>query len=340
MTPSATQVQPPPGSAGMPLVSIIVITYNDAAHVCEAVDSALAQTYPNCEVIVSDDGSTDGTPELIARKYGDKVRYHRKANGGMGSARAAGLDVARGEMVQHLDSDDLLFPDKIRLHVQYLQSHPQIAMVYGKALCFYDEDKSYMYDFGNNALARSGHVLNDILVHGNWVVLGQPLFRREWIDRVGGWDRKIVTSDDYDITIRLAYAGAEIAFLDGDPVFLYRQRRQIFDPTDPRTWRSPQTLARAELYVLEKLHRQMVEDRRPELAALDRRIGDRRFVLGKLLYRAGQRREGLAMMWSGLRRDRRSAGKKLSYIALAMVVPGPWLLKLKHKLTARKAAAR
>jgi glycosyltransferase involved in cell wall biosynthesis len=112
-----------------PLVSIIIIAYNDRAYVAEAVDSALGQTYGNREVIVIDDGSTDGTGELIAKRYGSRVNYGWKHNGGQGSARSLGLEIASGTYIQHLDSDDILMPRKLEMQAGFLDAHPECAFV-------------------------------------------------------------------------------------------------------------------------------------------------------------------------------------------------------------------
>jgi glycosyltransferase involved in cell wall biosynthesis len=95
-----------------PLVSIIIDNYNYAQYVRGAIDSALAQTYGATEVIVVDDGSTDGSQEIIA-SYDDQITFIAKENGGQASAFNAGLSRARGEIVCFLDADDLLFPEAL-----------------------------------------------------------------------------------------------------------------------------------------------------------------------------------------------------------------------------------
>jgi glycosyltransferase involved in cell wall biosynthesis len=92
-----------------PLVSVIVGNYNYAAYVGEAIESVLAQTHPRVEVIVVDDGSTDGSRAVIER-YGDRVRALFKPNAGQGSVYNAGFRMAQGELVLFLDSDDVLLP--------------------------------------------------------------------------------------------------------------------------------------------------------------------------------------------------------------------------------------
>ncbi len=325
----------------MPLVSIIIITFNDAAHVGQALEGALGQGIDDLEVIVVDDGSTDNTEALLQSRYGDRIRYIRKPNGGMGSARYAGLEVARGKYIQHLDSDDILLPGKIRPQLEFLECHPEYAVVYSRTICFFDDDPSQTFEHGSNARARSGQVFDDILRGGNWINIGHSLFRRSAIDRVGGWDPKATASDDYDIVSRLAYAGEQVYFLDSPPGFLYRQRRAKFDPDNPQTWRSPENLFRGELYILGKLRAMMVRDGRAGVDILDRRAGELRFQLGRWLFRIGKRREALKLMQQGLATNREHLARKLGIMSLAALVPGPPLWRLYWKarqLFGREAA--
>ncbi len=112
-----------------PRVSVIIPTYNRAALVCEAVDSVLGQTYQDFEILVIDDGSTDGTDAAVAT-YGDRVRYVWQENRGMSAARNRGIDLARGEYLALLDSDDLWMPFKLELMVAVLDRFPQAGFAF------------------------------------------------------------------------------------------------------------------------------------------------------------------------------------------------------------------
>jgi glycosyltransferase involved in cell wall biosynthesis len=105
-----------------PLVSILINSYNYDQHLREAIDSALAQTYPRTEVIVVDDGSTDDSPEII-EGYGESILAVLKENGGQASAFNAGFANCRGDVICFLDSDDLFHEDKVEETVRFLHSH-------------------------------------------------------------------------------------------------------------------------------------------------------------------------------------------------------------------------
>lgn len=117
-----------------PLVSIVIPVYNGANYMRQAIDSALAQTYENIEVIVVNDGSTDnGETERIALSYGDKITYYKKENGGCASALNYGISKMNGQWFSWLSHDDVYFPDKIRSAVEQIKNFnldPERTIVY------------------------------------------------------------------------------------------------------------------------------------------------------------------------------------------------------------------
>jgi glycosyltransferase involved in cell wall biosynthesis len=118
-------------SAGQPLISVLIDTYNYGRYVEEAIESVLAQDYPQerMEVLVVDDGSEDDTAERVG-KYGERVQYLRKANGGQASAFNAAIPRTRGEIVALLDGDDYWLPGKLRRVVEEFAKNRETGMVY------------------------------------------------------------------------------------------------------------------------------------------------------------------------------------------------------------------
>ena len=107
-----------------PLVSIVIPVYNGANYMRQAIDSALAQTYGNIEIIVVNDGSTDGgETERIALSYGDQIRYFRKENGGCASALNYGISQMKGEWFSWLSHDDLYLPDKVKSQIDAINEN-------------------------------------------------------------------------------------------------------------------------------------------------------------------------------------------------------------------------
>ena len=117
------------------MISVIIPTYNREKFLPATIDSVLRQTYSDYEIIVVDDGSTDGTQEVIEKLYGGKLKYIYKNNGGPASARNVGLKNASGNYIAFLDSDDLWFPEKLETQIRFMEkNHSQITLVYHKNL--------------------------------------------------------------------------------------------------------------------------------------------------------------------------------------------------------------
>lgn len=111
-----------------PLVSIVIPSYNYGRYVGQAVDSALAQSYPSIEVIVVDDGSTDDTRDRLAH-YGNRIRYVHQQNQGLSAARNTGICEAQGSYLAFLDSDDAFHPRKLETQMGYLNAHPTVDLI-------------------------------------------------------------------------------------------------------------------------------------------------------------------------------------------------------------------
>src|SRR5438445_9254645 len=110
------------------LVSVVIATYNYGRFVTQAVESVLAQTYVNIEIIVVDDGSDDDTREQLA-PYGDRIRYIYQENQSVAAARNTGIRAATGDLIAFLDADDVWHPHKLELQMHYLADHPAVALV-------------------------------------------------------------------------------------------------------------------------------------------------------------------------------------------------------------------
>lgn len=123
----------------MPLVSVVIPTYNSAQYIPEAVDSILSQTFKDFEIIVVDDGSTDNTEEVVTRIKSDKVRYFKQPNsGGPSKPRNVGVELARGNFISLCDSDDVIFPNKLAEAVDFFLQHPHLGFVFANMVLCYE----------------------------------------------------------------------------------------------------------------------------------------------------------------------------------------------------------
>ncbi len=185
-----------------PLVSAIVATYNRADLVAQTLDSILAQSYPNLEVIVVDDGSTDGTGEMIRERYGDRVRYFRQDNAGPSAARNRGIEHARGEYVAFLDDDDLWLPTKIEQQVAVLERAPDSAVCYTRCGVLTSDGRQTEEIYAVSDEGRSGNVF-ELVLRRAVMLLQTVMVRREALDEVGLFDQALDISEDTDLFLRL-----------------------------------------------------------------------------------------------------------------------------------------
>lgn len=132
---------------GSPLVSVVIIFLNGEKYIAAAIDSVLAQTHTNWELLLVDDGSTDGATEIAqdyARRHPDRITYAEHPgheNRGMSASRNAGLDLARGEYVAFLDADDIWLPERLAAHVDVLEAYPEAVMSMSPTLLWSSWDK-------------------------------------------------------------------------------------------------------------------------------------------------------------------------------------------------------
>ncbi|MFN2309395.1 MAG: glycosyltransferase family 2 protein [Gammaproteobacteria bacterium] len=139
-------------------VSVLIPTFNRRDYIVQALESVLAQDYADMEIIVVDDGSTDGTEDVL-KPYLSAIRYIRTPNQGPALARNVGMEAAQGEYIAYLDSDDLYYPFKTRLQAEFLDEHPDVGMVYSDFSAFSDEgfwDEFHLQTYHASAYRRGG----------------------------------------------------------------------------------------------------------------------------------------------------------------------------------------
>lgn len=204
--------------AAMPLVSVVIPAYNAAAHIAEALNSLSAQTCREMEVIVVDDGSVDGTHDIITRGF-PEVRCIRQPNGGASSARNRGVQDARGEWVAFLDADDAWHPDKLRAQLALMRRYPSVRLcrtwgsetplTHGEAL-----------QSGPDGLPE--HELLPSLATtllNPYFTTSTVMVRRDAFLAVGGFDTSLKIAEDIDLYLRLLKDAPEVLLLKAVAVF-------------------------------------------------------------------------------------------------------------------------
>lgn len=191
-----------------PLVSVILPAYNAQAYIAQAVDSVLTQDYANLELLVIDDGSTDGTanhPMLQDRR----IRVFQQNNAGPAAARNLGVKQARGELIAFIDADDLWLPDKLTAQVDYLQAHPDVSIVFGGFRRWEAAADGHFVvpvvtppaNTTHTLTRPSGWIYTDLLLD-SVVHIITAMVRRPVFDTVGLFDTQLPTGEDYDFWLR------------------------------------------------------------------------------------------------------------------------------------------
>ena len=209
-------LQPGGPDGGSALVSVVIASYDMAAYLPLAVRSALAQTYPNVEVLVIDDGSNDDTAAAIAPLQADaRVRYYRQANAGQAVAKNRGVRLARGEYMAFLDADDFWAPDKLALQMP-LFGRPEVGVVYSRL--WYVDEAGRVLRASSNALFR-GRVSAPLFIR-NFIGFGTSIVRKACFEQTGGFNETIGMGIDYDLWLRLSTRWA-FDYIDR-PLLYYR----------------------------------------------------------------------------------------------------------------------
>lgn len=213
------------------LVSVIVPTYERAGLICESLDSVFAQSYRPIELIIVDDGSTDGTPALVqawsrghAEDQDFEIRTLQQDHAGAPAARNVGLVRCRGEFIQFLDSDDLLHSEKIERQVARLMRDKRLDVTYAHAAYFTvtADWSAEPYD----RFPKAGEQPLTAFLLGNCWLAQCALFRRRACHAIGPWDEQAPILEDWDYAIRLILGGACLDFSEGT-LLLYRQSHDV-----------------------------------------------------------------------------------------------------------------
>src|SRR6267154_4926452 len=186
-----------------PLVSVIIPSFNSSSWIRECIHSVLRQSYSNREIIVVDDGSRDGTPEIV-HEFEGKVRLLRLQHIGVGAARNAGIQASRGELVAFLDSDDLWQADKLHKQVDFLLGNPQCCMVFSDAEEF-DEAGSRGGFFAKfPSLASSSDIAEAMVLRWAIPLTSTVVLRRDFLDNHGiGFHTRASCAEDMSLFLEI-----------------------------------------------------------------------------------------------------------------------------------------
>lgn len=221
---------------GAPRVSVIIPCFNSSPWIAETIESVLAQTFRDREVIVVDDGSTDGTGAIL-RRYGARIVHVSQSNCGAGAARNTGLRVARGEFIAFLDGDDKWHPDKLDAQVRVLDSHPEVGIVFTDYAPFGDpaDDETGLRRgifariarraVGPDVFILTADSIFPDLLEDLFPWVNTLLVRRRCLEEAGFFfDEDLLYGADFQMTVRLSAGRHRFACVDR--CLAYRRERQ------------------------------------------------------------------------------------------------------------------
>lgn len=195
------------------LVSVIIPCFNAERWLSEAIESCLNQTYPNLEIIVIDDGSTDRSLEII-QSYGDRIIWEHTHHQGGNHARNRGFALSRGQFIQYLDADDYILPSKIETQVKLLEK-TGTDIAYGDwRFQNHLPDGRIVFEEGRYC-GEQPHVLRGLLSDSWWVAVSALLYRREAIEKGNGWDETLWATQDRDFFLEAVLNGAKAVYQPG-----------------------------------------------------------------------------------------------------------------------------
>lgn len=237
------------GTPSHDLISVVIPAYNAQRTLMDTLDSVFRQTWPAVEVIVVDDGSTDGTWQLL-QSLGDRIRCLRQENAGLAAARRTGVAAARGRWVALMDADDLCHPERLAVQAAVMQRFPDVVLC-GTDFSSFDEQGNVVTSYAPQYYARIGRAPKGVeslldntdvmvvdgcrpaegirvshgngyqhLAHGNFMHPPTLMFRRNLLEQIGSFDPEARSMCDWDWIVRAASAGS-VAYVD-HPMIDYR----------------------------------------------------------------------------------------------------------------------
>jgi GT2 family glycosyltransferase len=187
-----------------PLVSVIVPAYNASQTIRETIDSILAQTLTDFELIIVDDGSTDDTAFIISGFTDERIQYFYQPNNERSAARNQGITLAKASYIAFIDADDLWLPGKLERQVALLKKKPELGLVYCDVFHFDGHTGENIFRYSQEAKLHHGRVAWQFLLNENFIQSPTPIVRKEVLQDVGLFDPDLIPVEDWDMWFRIA----------------------------------------------------------------------------------------------------------------------------------------
>ena len=317
----------------MVAVSVIIPAFNSAQQLPEALESVFNQTFQDFEIIVVDDGSTDGTRELL-EGYKNRITYHYQENAGPSNARNTGIHAANGRYLAFLDADDHWLPAKLELQIELIESDPRLGLVFSDAEYFGGEKNmvgSYWKQRGcyEQMIAESRLIQNafSTLMKINPIMPSTALLKRECFEKAGGFDESLRFVEDKDMWLRIS-VDFQMACV---PFPLVKRRVHGYTPTQVVS------VQESIIHVVRKIERAYPEEVARGNVDTKKILGPQYYRLGRIYFDRDEFAKARQTFWSSLR-SRFSWDALRFLVAASMGTRAIHLLRyLKHSLRSRNA---
>lgn len=228
-------------------MSILIPVYNASAYVAETLEKALIQTWPNLEIIVVDDGSTDDSLAIARRYEGDRVKVVSQQNRGASSARNHAFRLSKGEYIQYLDADDWMEPNKIEAQMEALLKAEPGTVAFCNWTSF-PAGKLRGFSPELSALTDPIELLTQLWLRGEMILPHCYLVPRPIIEAAGPWDESLSLNDDGEFFCRVLVAANKLIFVEGAGVYYRRENtmslsQRVSEEAADSMWRSLQSNA-------------------------------------------------------------------------------------------------
>jgi glycosyltransferase involved in cell wall biosynthesis len=191
----------------MPIVDVIIPTYNTAKYLPIAIESVIAQTFEDWRILLIDDGSTDNTADVVApylKQLGDRLKYIRQENSGVSAARNNGLRNSTAELIALLDADDVWLPCRLAESLKCFEGRPAVGLAYG-LISRIDADGAVIDTFAGNREHAEGRIAPYIYMRRVQLPTSSMTFRKDCVDKVGVFDESLRATEDRDLWLRMAF---------------------------------------------------------------------------------------------------------------------------------------
>jgi glycosyltransferase involved in cell wall biosynthesis len=290
----------------MPKISVNIPVFNDEKYIRQTLDSVLGQTFSDLEVVIVDDGSTDGTAAIIKGYRDPRLKYYYQRNQGIGAARNRALKESSGEYIAFLDHDDLWLPAKLEKQMALLEKDSSLGLVFCDTTFF--NDRGDMYSIYADRKPPRGRVFDEIL---SWYFLSceTVVIRQAVLAQVGEFPPQMMMAEEYDLFLRIAYK-YPIDYVD-EPLAKYRIHEKNY------SWGKELQAIEEEAEAVRNLRRRFPEVEQRHAAGLQKKMDelDLRRVL--LFWKEGERGEARRL----LRKSRVAGLKKLVLLTAITLLP-------------------